>query len=95
MKRARPACERSGRWQMSRPGNRKSPSMSCLKRYAAMGRQSQEVAAAPDECGGAKRRVRVSGAVQFGEPSHTLMHELANSGPWAAKFKGVRDPQQC
>lgn len=27
----------------------------------------------------------------FGEPSHTLMHELANSGPWAAKFKGVRD----
>jgi trans-aconitate 2-methyltransferase len=27
----------------------------------------------------------------FGEPSHTLLYELAQSGPWAAKLKNRRD----
>ncbi|HXL99282.1 MAG TPA: trans-aconitate 2-methyltransferase [Rhizomicrobium sp.] len=27
----------------------------------------------------------------FGEPCHTLIHEIAHDGPWAARLKGVRD----
>ena len=27
----------------------------------------------------------------FGDPCHTLMHDLAHNGPWAAKLKNVRD----
>jgi trans-aconitate 2-methyltransferase len=27
----------------------------------------------------------------FGEPSHTIIHELAENGPWRDKLKGVRD----
>ena len=27
----------------------------------------------------------------FGEPCHTLIHEIAQNGPWAARLKNVRD----
>jgi trans-aconitate 2-methyltransferase len=27
----------------------------------------------------------------FGEPCHTLIHEIAHNGPWAEKLKGARD----
>jgi trans-aconitate 2-methyltransferase len=29
--------------------------------------------------------------MNFSEPCHTLIHDVANAGPWAAKLAGVRD----